>query len=183
MQIVESTTLTPNQIYLLYSLKIKVVPLHINISLELRLLEAGEWLIDKKLTEKSLRIIDTLDKEKDIKVINTFSEKVKEYLETFPKIKLPTGKPARSNFNEVCDAFDWFFKTYSDYSWDVILKATENYVIQYQETSFMYMRTSKYFIRKQNADKTWSSDLAEQCQMVIDNIQNIEPKKFNSDVV
>jgi hypothetical protein len=29
------------------------------------------------------------------------------------------------------------------------------------------MRTSQYFIRKQNTDKTWDSDLATYCELII----------------
>lgn len=114
---------------------------------------------------------------------DTFKTNVAAYIETFPKIKLPTGKPARSNFNEVCDAFDWFFRTYSDnYSWETILEATENYVAEYQKNNWMYMRTSKYFIRKQNSDKTWASDLAEYCEMLKNGVDN-DVNKFSDRVV
>lgn len=122
-------------------------------------------------------------KTKDASVKNDYRKNVMTYLEIFPKIKLPTGKPARSNINEVFEAFDWFWKTYgAEYSWDIILKATEAYVSTYEKSNWMYMRTSKYFIRKQNSDKTWISDLAEQCQMVKDGLDN-DVEKFKDNVV
>ncbi len=154
------------------------------MALEKRLLEGTEWMVEGKLTAKATMLLSKLDKKTTGDTLsNTFRDNVTRYIETFPKIKLPTGKPARSNFSEVCDAFDWFFRTYVDaYSWDIIHEATENYVAEYQKNNWMYMRTSKYFIRKQNSDKTWSSDLAEQCEMVKNGVDN-DVDKFSDRVV
>lgn len=148
------------------------------------MLEGTEWLKNGQPTEKALLLMAKLDKKKTGDFLSTtFRDNVTRYIETFPKIKLPTGKPARSNFNEVCDAFDWFFRTYVDaYSWDIIHEATENYVDEYQKNNWMYMRTSKYFIRKQNSDKTWASDLAEYCEMAKNGVDN-DVNKFNDRVV
>jgi len=145
-------------------------------------LEGTEWLSKGKPTDKALLLMSKIEgKKAKTGLSDTFTDKVKEYLEIFPKIKLPTGKPARSNYTEVCDNFHWFFRTY-DYTWDIILEATENYVQEYQKNNWMYMRTSKYFIRKQNSDKTWSSDLAEYCEMAKNGVDN-DVDKFTDRVV
>jgi hypothetical protein len=37
------------------------------------------------------------------------------------------------------------------------------------------MRTSQYFVRKQNSDKTWDSDLATYCELInsgVDEVNN-----------
>ena len=83
---------------------------------------------------------------------NNFNEKITEYLEIFPKFKLPSGKYARSNKKNLENNFRWFFKTYS-FSWDTVIQATVRYVDEYERVNFKYMKTSQYFIRKQNLDR------------------------------
>ena len=101
-----------------------------------------------------------------------YQTKIKTYLELFPKLRLPSGKAARSDKKNVETAMRWFQENY-DYSWDTILKATEAYVIDYQMRNYKYMQTSQYFIRKQNSDRTWGSELANWCSdLVNDNVQN-----------
>ena len=182
----EENQISPNQIYLLYSLRNGVKASNINVAAELRLLTGTKWLKEGKLSDEANTLLDKLDGGKKSKadfLNNTFRDKVTEYLETFPKMKLPTGKMARSNFSEVADAFHWFFRTYVDkYSWDIILKATEQYVSEYEKNNYMYMRTAKYFIRKQNSDKTWSSDLAEYCENIDIVVEN-SSVKFKDNVV
>lgn len=95
-----------------------------------------------------------------------YQEKIQEYLETFPKIKLPSGKAARSDKKNVETALMWFKNNY-DYSWDIILKATADYVAEYELKNYLYMQTSQYFIRKQLPDKTWGSELANRCSDVL----------------
>lgn len=94
-----------------------------------------------------------------------YQEKIQQYLEIFPKIKLPSGKAARSDKKNVETALAWFVSTY-DYSWDIILKATQNYVAEYELKNYMYMQTSQYFIRKQQSDKSWGSELANRCSEI-----------------
>jgi len=91
-----------------------------------------------------------------------YQEKIQQYLEIFPKMKLPSGKAARSDKKNVEIAFAWFMSTY-DYSWETIFKATANYVAEYELKNYLYMQTSQYFIRKQLADKSWGSELANRC--------------------
>ena len=40
------------------------------------------------------------------------------------------------------------------------------YIEEYKLKNYEYMRTSQYFIRKQNADKSFESDLATYCDML-----------------
>lgn len=94
-----------------------------------------------------------------------YQQKIQEYLEIFPKIKLPSGKAARSDKKNVETALAWFMSNY-DYSWDIILKATESYVTEYELKNYLYMQTSQYFIRKQLSDKTWGSELANRCSEI-----------------
>ncbi len=104
-----------------------------------------------------------------------YEDKIQEYLEIFPKMKLPSGKAARTDKKNVEVAFKWSFENHQ-YSWDTILQATKLYVDEYRRNNYKYMQTSQYFIRKMMADRTWSSELANWCSNVesgdIDNQQD-----------
>ena len=78
----------------------------------------------------------------------------------------------KQNEKTLENAFRWFFETY-DFTWDIIFKATKKYVNEYSIKQYEYMRTSQYFIRKQNTDKTYDSELADYCNM-IDNVLDDE---------
>lgn len=80
-----------------------------------------------------------------------------DYLEVFPKIKLPSGKYARVASPEIEKKLSTFKKKYKPYfkkSFDTqltneeILQATKNYVNRYAKTGYLYMVTSSYFIQK-----------------------------------
>jgi hypothetical protein len=99
-----------------------------------------------------------------------FKEKVNAYRELFPKKKLPSGKLARNNVNTLIDNFKWFFSTY-DYTWDDILNATKLYIKEYRNNDWQYMKTSQYFISKQDKHKVKVSELADYCDMIKDGVQ------------
>ena len=166
--------LTPNQVYLLSSMKRKVSPALINIHAELRALVNAGWVDDKnKLATKSLMLLEELDSlflaRKKKATVSTaepgFIGYMHKYVEIFPDIKLPSDKRARVNVLNLESAFKWFFQKY-DYDWDTILKATELYVDEYARNDYKFMRNSQFFIRKQQPDKSWISDLADYCEMV-----------------
>lgn len=184
---------------LLISLRDNVSPLYINIQQELRALRSGNWVIpdgesNYKLTGKSVSLLQELEgmlkvnkKKVDIQVMGLeFAEKVIKYREIFPKIKLPSGKAARADLRSLEVNFKWFFENYK-YSWETILKATENYVNEYERKipQFLYMRTSKYFIVKLLDDKkTKESTLAEYCEMVDEGLEdNNSENNFSEKVV
>ena len=78
---------------------------------------------------------------------------------------LPSGKAARSDKKNVETALRWFMENY-EYSWNTILNAAKLYVAEFELKNYLYMQTSQYFIRKQNSDKTWASELANVCARV-----------------
>ena len=96
---------------------------------------------------------------------NNFIENIQKYNEIFPNKKLSSGKYARVNPKSLENAFRWFFENYN-YTWETILKATQRYVDEYSIQRYDYMRTSQYFVRKQNVDKSWDSDLATYCEFL-----------------
>lgn len=178
--------LSPNQYYLLCCIRDSVTPLKINMHLELRNLVSNEWLTkDNKLTPKSITLIDKLEKLFSIQKKKTssqlmgkgYKENVTKYKEMFPNIKLPTGKAARSAAGNLEKTFRWFFENF-DYSWDTIFSATAHYINKYQKVEWAYMRTSQYFIRKDNI-----SDLADYCDIVLTGGDDEEIRRHATKVV
>ena len=90
-------------------------------------------------------------------------------------MKLPSNKPARSPLREIVIAFREFFKDY-DYTWEEIHQAAGYYIEEEEKKGFKYTRTSRYFIRKQDSDKSWISDLAGYCELVRSGEDNDTPK-------
>ncbi len=99
-----------------------------------------------------------------------FLDRVKEYRDAFPGKRLPSGELARQSVQELKDKFVWFFKTYPEYDWDLVLDATDYYNIVYERKQYKFMVTSSYFIKKTNPQtKETTSKLADYCQELLDN--------------
>jgi hypothetical protein len=171
--------LTPNQYYALMSIVDQSPTELINITEELNVLVTREYVIvtnENKLyvTQRGKNLVKKIESIFTKQAENAagdilgddWEDKIQEYINIFPAIKLPTGKYARDSKPNIKNAFKWFFNNYN-YSWDVILDATEKYVDDYVTSGYKYMRTSKYFIRKQDTDKSYSSDLANYCEMIL----------------
>lgn len=172
--------ITPNQFYLLYSIRENVATLNINIHQELRFLVTDGWLKEikhekgssYKLEAQAVTLIQQVESFFKIQKKKTstqlmgssYSDNLIKYLEIFPRVKLPSGSAARSDKKNVETAMRWFFDNY-EYTWETVLGATINYVDEYEKKSpaYMYMQTAQYFIRKQQTDKTWGSELANRC--------------------
>lgn len=158
--------LSPNQYYLLCCLRDEIAPLKINVHLEIRLLIADKWLTEEKeLTSKSIELIQKLEKLFRIAKTRTstqllgddYKANIAKYGLMFPAMKLPSGKAARGAPENLEKAFKWFFENYN-YSWDLIFKATEIYLVEQQRKNWKFCRTAQYFIRKDNL-----SDLGDLC--------------------
>lgn len=174
--------ISPNSYYLLWSIYNGTAPQNIKVPLEMRAMMQQNYLdLEGKLTSKGLEIVRF-----NSKVVNTISQDVSDnidkYIGIFPKGKLPTGKPARVNKKNLEDAFKWFLKNYT-YDWDTILRATLYYVETYEKTNYMYMKNSQYFIRKQNTDKSWDSELANYCEIIINGDDEEDSPHFSDNVV
>jgi len=167
--------LTPNSFYVLYSIYNNIKPYKfVNSSLEVTKLKQEDWL-DENLcvTSKSLIFITEIDsffkrsKKKTSKDLlgSEFTNNIIVYVESFPNRKLGSGKYARVNPKNLENSFRWFFENY-EYDWETIIKATKKYVYDYGLKNYEYMRTSQYFIRKQNTDKSYDSELADYCNMI-----------------
>ena len=169
--------ISPNAFYILHCIKEKIVPSNfVNQKIEIKKLQNDKWLNDDfELTNKSHIFINEIEsffrksKKKTSKDLlgDEFMDKIVEYNQIFPNRKLSSGKYARVNPKSLENAFRWFFENY-DYDWNTIISATIKYVDEYSVRRYEYMRTSQYFIRKQNTDKTWDSDLATYCELIKD---------------
>jgi hypothetical protein len=102
-----------------------------------------------------------------------FNKKLNEYRMLFPSGKLPSGKPARVNVKTLENGFRWFFENY-DHTWEDILKATAQYVNEYEDKQYMYMKTSQYFLSKEDKSKIKTSELADYCDMLKEGFENKE---------
>jgi hypothetical protein len=135
-------------------------------------LVADQYIDDYyKLTNKGTICLDDIEKQfkksikkNNIKILGeNYEEKINHYRELFPKGKLPSGIYARVTPNELEKKFVWFFNTYKDLNWDIVLKATKKYISEYENTNYMYMRNSSYFISRESTNKLIISDLANEC--------------------
>lgn len=187
--------LNPNQYYLLACMKDNIQTKKINVALDLQALIYHEYVIVTKddkiiITGKGAKIINQVEglfkklaKNGAQEIMgDSYEENIKTYNEMFPTSKLPTGKYARTNVGNLKNAFKWFFSNF-DYDWETVLLATERYVYEFELQGFKYMRTSQYFIRKQDTDKSYSSDLATYCEMVLNEEFPDEGTNFSTKVV
>lgn len=171
---------SPNQIYLLDCYRDKIKPNNIINEEGEKMICQSKGLLDENnnLTNKAAMILNEYEtflvktKRKVTTAVlgEDFNEKIKEYRELWPSKRLPSGELARQSTQELKDKFIWFFKTYPEFDWDLILDATEYYNEVFRRKNYMYMATSSYFIKKTNTTtKEISSKLADYCQEILDN--------------
>ena len=144
----------------------------------LHLLRDAELLMNKSSKAKKLAAIPFADWEDNIKI----------YLSLFPA-GLQSSTPIRSPAKLLHERFKWFFLTFPEYSWNDVLVATDGYLKSLENSAegFKYITTSKYFIKKQENDKSNTSKLGDWCQTVKDgaltDIQEQHALVFKTDAV
>lgn len=172
--------LSPNQIYLLDCYRSKIKPTSIiNEEEELKVCKERGLIDDESnltnagaviLNQFETFLVKTKKKVTQDVLGEDFLERVKEYREAFPSKRLPSGELARQSVQELKDKFIWFFKTYPEYDWDLVLDAADYYNEVFKRKNYMYMATSSYFIKKTNPQtKEVTSKLADYCQEILDN--------------
>lgn len=182
--------ITPNQLYVLWGIREKVSPSMVNLHLELRGLTGDYITAGNELTAKALSLLIEIDENfKDKKTKNDrellgpdHMKKIEEYRLLFPDLKLPSGKYARDAAKNLEVNFRWFFKTHG-YDWETVLNATKKYIDEYSSKNYDYMRTCKYFIKKQEKNGDTTSDLANYCEMVVTGEGNTDNFIFPENVV
>jgi len=177
--------ITPNQFYLLCAMHQGITTPTINIHTELRGLLDQEFITeDKKLTPKAYAVIEEIEGYFNVKKLKAKKElmgtdariMMKKYIECWPPGRLPTGAVGRVTVENIDPHFMWFFKTYM-YDWDTIIKAAERYTNEKEREDWKYCKNSQYFVRKQNIDKTYSSELANYCELILSgDTDNEEPR-------
>ena len=181
--------LTPNGLYFLMSVTEGSSIQLVNYHSEKRLLETSGFIVDNKITDKGYTIIEKYKKlyktevsgkvKKKISFSPQEEEMIYQYREIFPKGMLPSGNPSRLAFKELEKRFQWFFTNYN-YSWDIVIKATKMYVNKYKNENYLYMKTSGYFIVK-NEKGVEVSTLATYCEMVSEKGYEDESSQTNAD--
>jgi hypothetical protein len=184
--------ITPNAYYVLHCVKEKIVPQKfINKELQVEKLKRDKWLNeDLSLTSKSIIFMEEINgffkrtkKKTSTDLMGSgFLQQIQEYVELFPNRKLNSGKYARVNAKNLEAGFRWFFENY-DYSWDLIMKATEKYIDEFSIRNYEYMRNSQYFVRRQNIDKSFESDLATYCELINTNPDDSGDTYFKERIV
>jgi hypothetical protein len=177
--------LTPNSFYVLFSIAKNIKPhTFVNSNLEITRLKQAGWLTENlQITDKSIIFIEEINgffkksKKKSSQIImgTDFLKNIEQYNLIFPNIKLPSGKYARSNVKNLENAFRWFFDNY-DYDWDTIFSASKKYIREYADNQYNYMRTSQYFIRKQEDGRQFMSELANYCEIILNKPVDDTPK-------
>lgn len=186
--LMKESQLTPDSLYLLWCIYVGEKPEYINMYTQSRSLILGRYLDkDLKITEAGITLAGKIpvSKKSPKKISSSFTltdTHIDQYLELFPKGKLPSGKLARSDKHNIRSNFDWFMKTYN-YSWDTIVRATALYVDEYEKKNFLYMKTSQYFISKMTPDKSRVSELADYCSAVVNNDYETDDNHFTEKVV
>lgn len=176
--------ITPNAFYILWCIYNKEKPSLQKINLELRSLVAGGYLHDDYIVSiKGISLLALGESQPMTpSPMSSMDDNCDKFLNIFPKGKLPSGKPARVNKKNIEESFKWFFKNYT-YDWDTILRATFYYIETYEKANYMYMKNSQYFIRKQNTDKSWDSELANYCEIIINGEDEDTSTHFSDNVV
>lgn len=156
LSVIGDLDLSPNEyIALVLHLEKKKLPDTINEDLTFKHLRFKGYLDgDLKPTDKSSGMLSLIG--------DTFSVNVQRYRNLWPPLLLPSGKYAKATTKEIEQRFKWFFNNFN-YSWEEIMQATEDYIIHFSKTNYVYMKTSSYFIYKHGIDKIKSSTLAEWC--------------------
>lgn len=92
------------------------------------------------------------------------------YREMFPAKRVPRVGLLRQTVQELKEKFVWFFKTYPEFDWELVLDATDYYIYTKSKENMEFITTSSYFIQRTDTfTKANRSLLADYCQMILDN--------------
>lgn len=188
-----SQGLTPNGYYVLHAtINGYYHDKYINIRTEQHRLAVTDFLIEDgdqyTLTSKATDIVKTAEKllvevTKKIKKVpyGMWEAEITQFNNMFPKGKRDGSSIAyRTNPKELHERFMWFFETYPEYNWEMILDVTKKYVETTSENDVRYLQSSKYFIKKQDKNLEITSTLASLCWNVVEgNDEEVSAQGFH----
>lgn len=180
--------LTPNAHYILYCMVYNIPITGVPYSSEQYKLSLNDYLNEHNsedlgtfytITPKAVHIVHESEvyicNIKTIKKVNKidfkdWEENIKKYNELFPKGKKEGSSISfRTNPKELYDKFKWFFTEYPEYTWEMVIAATEKYIKIFEEScDFTYMQTSKYFIKKDDKNRVSTSTLSTHCYNMVE---------------
>lgn len=176
---------TPNGYYVLHATKHGYYhEKYVNIRTEQHRLSLSGHLLEEdslyKLTSKSEDLLKSVDKlqmqlAKKIKNVpyGTWTEEIQKFNDMFPKGRRDGSTIAyRTNPKELHERFCWFFETYPEYNWEIVLEATRKYVGVVSENDVRFLQTSKYFIKKQDKNLEITSTLGSLCWNITEGNDN-----------
>jgi hypothetical protein len=103
---------------------------------------------------------------------------VKMFNELWPEGKLPTGYYGRCTEKELVSSFTAFFKEYPTYNdWNIILNAAFAYIQEREADKYNYTKRSKYFVRREQKDKSVEFLLAEYYERIANGTQDTPKEK------
>ena len=113
-------------------------------------------------------------------VIDIPLDKIKEFNEIWPQIKLPTKQYARCTERELVSSFTAFFKEFPTYNdWSIIMQAGTTYISEREIERYEFTRRSKYFVRRENKDKSVDFLLQEYYERIRDGVQEKPVENFS----
>jgi hypothetical protein len=171
---------SPNQLYFLDCCRYKIKPTSIIDEVEERIVAQTRGHLDPNgnLTPGAVFILDEFEtllvktkKKVASELLGTNAlQCINIYREMFPAKRVPKVGLLRQTVQELKEKFVWFFKTYPDFDWALVLDATDYYMYTKQKENMEFVTTSSYFIqRTDNFTKASRSLLADYCQMLVDN--------------
>lgn len=115
------------------------------------------------------------NRKKNQYITEEFLLNLQEFRELFPAGKLPSGKAARTNMDDLKRKMIDFRLKYPNFDWETILDATACYVETYRRAEYMYMKTAGYYIMKNN-----ESDLATDCELLLEGgLEELQKKQIS----
>jgi len=191
MKILQKYKVTPNQVYVLWSLREGELAKDTVLIGEIGMLKINGFLVPNKgkwsLSILATDLLNEVDncfkktKSPQVKIDPQMDSMILKYLELWDGVKPGSGKKAKSNPRNLKVNFIWFFKNYK-YSWETILLATELYLNEQLVQNFKFTRTSQYFISKSINNQARESELANYCQRIIDGDINTESSNFSENI-
>jgi hypothetical protein len=126
------------------------------------------------ITAEGIDVLNNLNIGEPKNYKGTFDEFITAFFNTFPKKIRQGNLLVRSDINSCSKKMKKFLKEYSEYDYDIILKATTNYVNKCSKDGYRYIKVSHYFIYKDNI-----STLASECEEIK---TSIEEGTFNENI-